>query len=274
MNNPIPSPKSQSVPSTAANTAPNAKIHHLRFLPLLVLAMLVNILSQFTHETGHHMVYQIRGHDPVWGFTKIVQIWDNPPVNPIAWVEIRGTEGEPGWLKLSSPLKGKAENVIAAVSGPLAGLLGAVLGLVLVRLSRKIRWKQIGLAFSLASSLVAVLYYFRSPIRTGGDEYDIAVQTGIAKPFIEGLLMLAFITCLVLALRILPAWRTRLFWIGTILLGSIMTGIPMAIADPLVIAQVDAGNPWFQPVLGYSLPVFVIMLLAFLGIWSWSRWQN
>jgi len=274
MNNQILSPKSQSVPATVMNGALGGKIHHIRFLPLLILAMLVNILSQSTHETGHLMVYQIRGRDPVWGFTKIVQIWDTPPVNPNVWVEIRGTEGEPGWLKLSSPLKGKAENVIASAAGPLAGLLGAVLGLVLARWSRKITWQQIGLVFSLAASLVAVLYYLRSPIRTGGDEYDIAVQLGIAKPFVEGLLLLAFIACLMLGLRILPTWRTRLYWLGTILLGSVVTGIPMVMADPFVIAQVDTGNPWFQSVLGYSLPVFVVILLTCVGICAWSRWQN
>ena len=49
---------------------------HIRFLPLLILAMLVNILSQMVHEAGHHMVYQSMGHNPVWGLTKIVQIWD------------------------------------------------------------------------------------------------------------------------------------------------------------------------------------------------------
>jgi len=41
----------------------------LRFLTLLVLAMLVNILAQAVHETGHHMAYQMMGHEPVWAFT-------------------------------------------------------------------------------------------------------------------------------------------------------------------------------------------------------------
>jgi len=253
---------------------PKIEIHHIRFLPLLILAMLVNILSQATHETGHHMVYQIMGHDPVWGFTKLVQIWDTPPINPDVWIMTSGSEGEPGWWKLSSPLVGKTENVIATATGPLAGLLGAILGLVVARRSRKITWKQIGVIFSFASSLVAVLYYLRSPLRTGGDEYDIAVQLGIAKSFIELPLALAFIACLILGLRELPTWRIRLTWLGTILLGSIATGLPMAMADPFVIAQVDAGNFWFQPVIGYSLPVFVIIVLTLFGIWGWSRWQE
>lgn len=250
------------------------RLHQVRFLPLLILAMLVNILSQSVHETGHHLVYQIMGHDPVWGFTKVVQVWDTPPKNPDAWIEITGPAGEQGWLKLSSPIEGMVENVIATGGGPLAGLLGAVLGLVISRRSRQTRWKQIGLTFALASSLVAVLYYLRSPIRTGGDEYDIALQLGIAKSFIELPLAVAFIGCLILGLRELPSWRVQLKWLGTILLGTILTGMPMALADPIVIAQVDAGNPWFQPVIGYSLPVFIVIVSTFFGIWVWSRWQE
>ena len=86
-------------------------------------------------------------------------------------------------------------------------------------------------------------------------------------------LALGYLACLVLGLRELTAWRVRLKWLGTILLGSIATGLPMAMLDPIIIAQVDAGNPWFQPVIGYSLPVFVTIGLTILGIWAWGRWQ-
>jgi len=249
------------------------EMYHIRFLPLLILAMLVNILAQTVHETGHHMVYQVMGHEPVWAFTKIVQL-SEPPINPIEWVEITNPDDSSNWLKISSLPSGKTENVIATAAGPLAGLFGALLGLVIARRSRKVTWKQIGLTFSLASSLVAVLYYLRSPMRTGGDEYNIVIQLGISKSFIEISLALAFLACLILGLRELPSWRIRLKWLGTVLLGSIITGLPMAMADPFLIAQVDSGNPWFQPVIGYSLPVFVTIVLTFFGVWAWSHWQG
>lgn len=57
------------------------ELNRVNFLPLLILAMLVNILSQAVHETGHHMVYQTMGHELVWSFTKLVQMWE-PPTNP------------------------------------------------------------------------------------------------------------------------------------------------------------------------------------------------
>jgi len=247
------------------------KLHHIRFLPLLILAMLVNILSQTTHETGHHIVYQLMGHEPVWAFTKMVQIWETPPIHPDEWVETRGSEGEQGWLKLSSPLVGNVEDGVAAIAGPMAGLLGATLGLIIATRSQNMRWRQIGLAFSLSASLVAVLYYLRAPIRTGGDEYDVAVQLGVAKTAVEIPLGLAFAACLTIGLRQLPSWRIRGKWLGTVFLGSVATGMFMVFADPIIIAQVDAGNAWFQPIIGYSLPVFVVNVLTLVGIWMWSR---
>ena len=251
-----------------------SQLHHLRFLPLLVLAMLVNILAQATHETGHHMAYQIMGHEPIWAFTKLVQMWETTPANPDEWVAKTNSDGSTSWLKLNSLPSGKTENAVVSAAGPLAGLFGAVLGLVMTRRSVKVTWKQVWLAFALTASLVAVLYYLRSPMRTGGDQYDIALQMGVAKSVIEIPFAVAFIACLFLALRELPSWRVRASWLGTILLGSIATGLPMTMLDPIIIAQIDAGNPWFRSVMGYSLPVFLTILITFLGVWIWARRQN
>jgi len=245
----------------------------LRFLPLLVLAMLVNVLAQAVHETGHHLVYQVMGHNPVWAFTKVVQM-SEPPTNPDDWVEITNPDGSSNWLKVSSMPTSKAENALTAAAGPLLGLLSAALGLFMARRSVKVAYKQACLAYVLTISLVAVLYYLRAPMRTGGDEYDIAVNLGIVKTFIEIPLALGYLTCLALGLRELSTWRTRLTWLGTILLGSILTGIPMAFIDPVIIVQVDASNLWFQPVIGYSLPVFLIIFITFFGPWAWTRWRE
>ena len=251
-----------------------SKLHSISFIPLLILAMLVNILAQAVHETGHHMFYQVMGYEPVWAFTKVVQISETTPLHPEEWTQKKYPDGTTNWLKDSSLPTGNIEEATFAAAGPLAGLLSAILGLVMLRRSVKITSKQTWLAYVLTISLVAVLYYLRAPMRTGGDEYDIAVNTGIAKAFIEILLGLGFLACLALGLRELLAWRARLVWLGTILLGSILTGIPMVFIDPVIIAQVDAGNPWAQPVLGYSLPVFLTIVITFFGVWAWARWQE
>lgn len=248
------------------------KTTQLRFLPLFILAMLVNILAQATHETGHHLVYQVMGHEPVWAFTKVVQMSETNPLDPEEWTEKTYPDGTTNWLKVSSLPSGKTEEAIAAAAGPLAGLLSAMLGLVMSRRSVKTTSKQVWLAFALTASLVAVLYYLRAPMRTGGDEYDVAASLGITKSCIEIPLALGYLACLVIGLRELPSLRVRLVWLGRILLGSIATGLPMAMLDPIIIAQVDAGNPWFQPIFGYSLPVFLTIVVTFFGVWIWSRW--
>ena len=249
-------------------------MRQLRFIPLLILAMLVNILAQAVHETGHHLIYQVMGHEPVWAFTKVVQMSDTTPSHPDQWAMKTYTDGATNWLKVSSlPTEG-LEEAFSAVAGPLLGLLSAVLGLVMSRRRKKITSRQAWLAFVLTISLVAVLYYLRTPMRAGGDEYDIAVNSGIAEAFVEIPLALGYLTCLALGLRELSTWRTRLIWLGTILLGSILTGIPMAFMDPIIIAQVDAGNSWVRPVLGYSLPVFLTIIITFFGVWAWVRWQE
>lgn len=252
----------------------NLKLGNIGFIPLFVLAMLVNILAQAVHETGHHLIYQAMGHEPTWTFTKLVQMSETTPTHPDEWTMKTYPDGATNWLKVSSLPNDNVEEAIAAAAGPLAGWFSAILSLVMARRSRKVTSKQAWLAYTLAITLVTVLYYLRAPMRTGGDEYDIAMSVGVAKAIVEIPLALGYLACLVLGLRELLAWRVRLMWFGTILLGAIATGLPMAMLDPVIIAQVDAGNSWFQPVIGYSLPVFIAIFLTYLGVWAWARWQE
>jgi len=244
----------------------------LRFLPLFVLAMLVNILAQVTHETGHLLSFQLTGREATWVFTKVAQM-SEPPTNPAEWTEITSPDGSPSWTKVSSMPSGTGRAVVA-VAGPLLGLLGAAFGLVMSRRSNKVTSKQVWLAFVLNLSLVAVLYYLRAPTRTGGDEYDVAVNLGVAKSFIEIPLTLGYLACLVFGLFELPTWKIRFTWLGAILIGAIATALPMVLLDPFIITQVDAGSPWVQPILGYSLPVLITIVLTFIGLWAWTRWQE
>jgi len=244
------------------------------FLALFALAMLVNILAQAVHETGHHLIDQVMGHEPIWAFTKVVQMSEATPSHPDEWTLKTYPDETTNWLKVTSLPNGNMEKAIAAIAGPLAGFLSAALGLVILRQSGKATSKQVWRAYALTISLVATLYYLRAPTRTGGDEYDIAVNMGVEKFLVEIPLALGYLACLVLGLRELSTRKTRLMWLGTILLGSITTGLPMALLDPIIIAQVDAGNPWFQSVFGYSLPVFLTIGTTLFGVWAWSHWQE
>lgn len=249
-------------------------VQSTRFLPLLVLAMLVNILAQAVHETGHHLFYQVMGHEPIWAFTKVVQMSETTPSHPDEWALKTYPDGTTNWLKVSSlPTEGM-EEAITAAAGPLLGLLSAALGLIMSRKNIKVTSRQVWLAYVLSISLVMVLYYLRASTRTGGDEHDIAVNLGIAKAFVEIPLALGYLACLIMGLRELSTWKIHLTWLAMILFGSIVTGLPMTLLDPFIITQVNASNPWFQPVIGYSLPIFIIIILTLLGVWAWSRWQE
>jgi uncharacterized membrane protein YfcA len=142
--------------------------------PLFVLAMLLTFIVQMIHEAGHWAVYQAYGRGPVWGFIGLVQLWDTTPQHPSEWVKTTLPGGEQGWLRLTSPTSSGLEEIISSTAGPLASLLGAVLGLILAGRSRDKVLKTIGLSFSLITSFTMLLYYLRSPFRTGGDEFEIA----------------------------------------------------------------------------------------------------
>jgi hypothetical protein len=241
----------------------------LGFWHLLLLAMLLNILSQALHEGGHWAAYQLYGHKPVWGFTAIVQLWDTPPLHPQDWTALVTPQGEPYWLRMASPAGSRIEGSLSAAAGPLASLLGAVICLVVAARAKNVRLRQAALLMSLSISLTMGLYYLRSPMRTGGDESDVAYGLGIARIWIELPLAAGFVACLILGIRSLSGGRERWTWLGAALLGSLATGLPLALVDPLVRAQVNLDNPFFRPVLGFSLPVLVVNGLALLLVVVW-----
>lgn len=246
--------------------------HKIGFWQLLVLAMLVNVLAQALHEAGHWTVYQAYGRGPVWGFIGLVQRWDTPPLHPNEWVETALTDGSQGWLRLASPSGSKTESVIEAAAGPLASLLVTILALVLAQRSTDARLKQIALMLALMNSFLMSAYYLRSPLRTGGsDEIEVAALLGISRVWIEGLFAVAFVACFALSLRALDHWRTRFKWLGAMLLGGVLTALPLTLGDTLVREQVNLDNPLFQPILGYSLPVLIVNLLAVFLLWVWSQ---
>jgi len=240
----------------------------ITFWKLVLLAFLLNIITQAIHEGGHWLVYELSGLKPVWGFTSLVQVWDESPLHPEEWLETTSLDGEQGWLKLGTAPT-KTQDIIGLAAGPLAGLLGAALGLRLVFLKSKPATKQMGLVLALSSSFLMSQYYLRGG---GGDEYFLAAHLGISERIIAIPFEVAFITVFILGFRALGEWRIRGKWLGAILLGSIPAGLFLMSANNFVQSQVNQGSPFFQPLLGFSLPVIAINLLTFLALWVlWKR---
>jgi len=241
------------------------------FLQLVLLAFLLNFLAQALHEAGHWSIYESFGLGPVWGFTRVVQIWDDlPPLQPNDWIETSAPDGTHGWERLSRT-PSKTEEVIGLVAGPLASLLWAIFGLGLMRLHRSPVIKQMGLVLALIVSLLMSLYYLRGFSRTGGDEYFLAGLLGISKYIIDIPFCLVFITAFALGVWALGDWRTNLKWLGAIILGSVPGGLFLIYTDELILTQVNQGNPLFLSLLGFSLPVVIVNLIVFLALWIWWK---
>jgi hypothetical protein len=242
------------------------------FTRLLVLAFLINIIAQAVHESGHLLAYQAFGRNPTWGFIGLVQLWGVNPLDPSGWVETRVPGGETGWLRLDSLPTEKSEIAISAAAGPTASLLFALAGLWMARKhgndNSPLRYS--GLMAVMLTSFAMTMYYLRSPLRTIGDEYDIAVYFGFGKLAVEIPFALTFLLCLVFSLRVLYAWHIRFKWLAAVLAGSVPSGILLMIADGYIREAVNQGYPLFQALLGYSLPVLVVYLLAILGTFAWQ----
>lgn len=240
------------------------------FWKLLALAALFNILIQAIHEDGHWAVYQVMGRGPVWGFTSLVQLWSETPLHPDEWISRTAPDGEQGWLHLTSAPASTAEEVTMLAAGPLATLLTVIVGFIMLRFGKSPVTQQMGLILALVGSLIAGPYYWRAPLRgNSGDEYFMATDLGIPKSSIDIPLGLAFLVCLILSLRALGTWRIIVKWMGAALLGSFLTGISLMQANEIVQAQVNQGNPWFQSVWGFSLPVLIINGFVFISLILW-----
>ncbi len=254
----------------------------VNFWQLLLLVVLFAFLLQAIHEGGHWAVYQAFGRGPVWGFTSLVQLWSETPLHPDEWVQITAPNGEQGWVYLASPAS-KAEEFAMLAAGPLATLLAAIAGLVIMRSGKSPVARQMGLLLTLVDSFVYGQYYLRAPFRSsGGDEFFMAAYLGIPKYVIEIPLGLALVVCFILGLRALGSWQNGVRWMGAVLPGSFLTGLFLMQANQIVQTQINQGNPLFQPVLGFSLPVAIVNSLVVIGLAAWwyrtgrsyDRWQN
>ena len=236
----------------------------------MILALLLAVVAQAIHESGHWAIYEALGLGPVWGFSSLVQLWGDPPLHPNEWVATIAPNGDKGWLRLrSSP--SKTQEIFALAAGPLASLWGVIFGLSLIRWNRSPRTKQMGLVLALIGSLLMGQYYLRGFSRTGGDEYFLAADLGIPKYTIDIPFGLAFVIAFVLGVWALGDWQTRLRWLGAIILGSVPSGIFLMSANTVVQSQVNQGNPLFRPLLGWSLPVIIVNALVLLAFWIRKR---
>jgi len=241
-------------------------------LPRLVLAVAAMSFAgaQVLHEAGHCLVALLFGRGPTWGTSSLVQLSDREPRQPLEWVRYVTTDGDVSWLRLTSLPASDAEWVLFFVTALLVQLVAIVVGLVVASRATGARTRSLGLLLALVNALGMCIYYGLGFVRgIGGDEKNIGDYLGVPAPLVAASFAIAALLGLVLVLRSLRGWRERAR-IGLVSLAVIVLEGPLIlVANGTIRDQVDAGNPAFQPVLGFSLPVLAAAALA-TGIAWWA----
>jgi len=173
-------------------------------------------------------------------------------------------------LRLSSSLSINEFNIML-VAGPVASILGAILGLSLMYWNSVPITRQMGLIMSLTGSFIMSMYYLRGFSRMGGDEYFLAANLGIHKYIIDIPFGLSFIIAFIAGILALGDWRTMLKWFGAMILGSLPSGLLIMKANSIVLAQVNLDNQLFRPLLGWSLPVIIVNTIVCLVLLMWWK---
>lgn len=243
---------------------------------LVFMVFLFNILAaQILHEAGHWTVMQVFGRQPLWGITSLVQLSERAPSSPAEWVEITNTDSSISWLHLGSLPTSDAEWVLFLAAGPLFQLAAVVIGLMVARNGRNPTVQIMGYLLAIVNAFGGFFYQIVGLLRGGGsDEKLIGHYLDISDIGISVVLAIGFGIGLVIALRAVETWKTRLKWIAAIVVGTFPVGPLLMVANSVIIEQVDADNPLFQSVLGFSLPVFMtgLVCLLLIGFMAY-RWE-
>ncbi|MCJ7710671.1 MAG: hypothetical protein MUQ32_07535 [Chloroflexi bacterium] len=226
--------------------------------------------AQFLHEAGHDLVSVLFGRGPTWGTSSLVQLSDREPLRPEEWVRYVTTDGDGSWLRLTSLPTTDAEWILFFVAALLFQLLAIVVGRVIARRAVGARVRALGLLLALVNALGMCAYYALGALRgIGGDEANLGDYLGVPATLVAATFAIAALVGLGLVLQALAGRRERVR-IGLLSLGIILVEGPLImLANNAVRDQVDAGNPFFLPVLGFSFPVLVGAALA-IGIAWWA----
>ena len=241
-------------------------------LPRLMVAIAAMSFAgaQVLHEAGHCLVSLLFGRAPTWGTSSLVQLADREPLRPEEWVRYVTTDGDVAWLRLASLPASDAEWILFFVAALLLQLVAIAVGLVIASRAAGARLRSLGLLLALVNAVGMCAYYALGAVRgIGGDEKNLGDYLGVPATLIAATFAIAALVGLVLVLRSLPGRRERAR-IGLVSLAVILVEGPLImLANGAVRDQVDAGNPFFLPVLGFSLPVLVAAILA-IGIAWWA----
>ena len=232
-------------------------------LQIILITIALTGIFQFIHEAGHVVVATIYGSNPVWGFSSVIQKWDEVPETPSDWEALTLPPGASGWVKLKPP-ESDLEQVLFDGMGPVFSLSAFLLFLAASYFATSDKRRKLLLlgVFSLGFSLG--FYYLRAHSSYWGDEKSLAHTLGVSIYLFNIPLMIIYFAGLIYAIVNLYKLNFGMRQILLVVITTIGTGIAMNRSQFIVTQQVDAGNSLFDPVFGFSTPVFGFFGLCFL----------
>lgn len=244
-------------------------IHAPRFRTLFLAFLFLNLVgAQILHESGHWAALQLYGRKPLWGISSIVQIWDREPRAPEEWSQFTDPDGDTGWLYLASAPEGDAEMLAFILAGPLVQILAVALGFLLLFKGKTTAARTWGLLFAMVNAFGQTFYQWVSLLRnSGGDEKLIGYYLNLSPTVLHLIFGIFHLAGLLLLFWLLGAGRVRWLWGLAVFLAALPVGPLIMLFNRWIIAQVDAGNPWFSGILGFSLPVFLTGAVSVLALW-------
>ncbi|MGQ4875641.1 MAG: hypothetical protein ACP6IY_16360 [Promethearchaeia archaeon] len=245
-----------------------SNFRNLSFKQLIIFTILLSYLgAQRIHEIGHWLVLQLYGREPAFGFTGLIQLWGKVPQHPEHWTKYKDPiDGEEGWLYLDSLPQSSAEWVIMLAAGQIAQIIIIIIGLLIVKYAKKDLSKTFGLLLAMINSQGQIFYFIRKMLSggVGGDEYFISFYLNISVYLIIIIFLSIHLIGFSLCIHIINDWKLSIKYILVIFLGIMPIGIILMLSDILVREQIDLGNPLFQPVFGFALPVLIIDVIFIL----------
>ena len=232
-------------------------------LRVVLLTIALTGLFQFIHEAGHVVVANIYGSESNWGFSSVIQVWDAPPQNPDEWEAVTLPVGNTGWVKFTPP-RNDLERMLFDSMGPIFSLSAFLVSLVIYGQAKIEERRKILLIGIFLLGFTLGFYYLRAHNSYWGDEKSLAYHLGISIFLFNIPLCLTYFSGMIFAIIQLRRLKFKFGQFVLITVTTIATGIAMNRAQTLVTRQVDAGNIIFNPILGFSIPVFLVFVMCFI----------
>ena len=244
-----------------------------KYAQLILVGITLTGIFQFTHELGHLVVTIAYGGRATWGFSSPIQMWDQAPRDESVWEPISLPTGDTGWVKFENP-DTKSGEILFNSLGPIFSLAAFMIFLLSYVRSQSEQHQKLLLIGIFLLTFTLGFYYLTANTKVWSDEKAMAYLLDTTDLlFIIPLALIYFAGLAFSSVQLYKlGFRAKHFLI--FIVTNIGTGVLMNRTQQIIIQQVDNGNALFNPILGFSAPVFLFFAFCFgLFAYLWRRWD-